>query len=239
VVAGRAGRLTMTARYAIYYAPEADAPLWRLASHWLGRDAATGADLKQPVFPVLADLDFASLTADPRHYGFHATLKAPFTLAEDRIEAELIVAAEHFAAERSAFTAPISPRALGSFLAFQIDGPCQGMAALEADCVRSFEPFRADLSEQDLERRRRAPLTPMQDAQLVAWGYPYVFDDFRFHMTLTGAIADEGVRGRVLAAALEYFADIPPENRFGSISLFRQPDRASPFTILGNFAFGA
>ncbi len=227
----------MAARYAIYYAPDAASVLWQRASQWLGRDAASGEALLQPRFAALADLDFAALTADPRHYGFHATLKAPFALAEGMTEVGLIAAAEDFARTRTAFSTTIRPRALGPFLAFQIDGACPEMGALESDCVRVFEPFRAPLTEADLERRRRAPLTPQQDAQLVAWGYPYVFSDFRFHMTLTGAIADEAVRARVLAAAEDYFADVPDEHIFGSISVFRQADRGSAFGIIGRFGF--
>jgi putative phosphonate metabolism protein len=229
----------MTARYALYHAPAADTLLWQRASQWLGRDAVSGEDVVQPRFAALADLDFASLTADPRLYGFHATLKAPFALAQGMTEAGLIAAAADFARPRAAFSATIQPRALGPFLAFQIEGDSPAMAALAADCVRDFEPFRAPLIDADLARRRRAPLTPRQDAQLAEWGYPYVFEDFRFHMTLTGAIADAAMRVRVLAAAEDYFAEISPEQMFDSISLFRQPDRASPFTILERFVFGA
>ncbi len=227
----------MAARYAIYYAPEAESLLWQRASQWLGRDAASGEALLQPQFETLADLDFAALTADPRHYGFHATLKAPFMLAEGMAEAELIAAVEAFARTRTAFSAAIRLRALGPFLAFQIEGACPEMGGLESDCVRAFEPFRAPLTEADLKRRRRAPLTPLQDAQLVAWGYPYVFSDFRFHMTLTGAIADEAARARVLAAAADYFADVPNEHVFRSISVFRQADRASAFSVIARFGF--
>ncbi|MFZ4573588.1 MAG: DUF1045 domain-containing protein [Phycisphaerales bacterium] len=229
----------MAARYAIYFAPAAESMLWQRASQWLGRDAASGEDLLQPRFAALAVLDFASLTADPRQYGFHATLKAPFALAEGVTEAGLIAAATDFARARLAFSATIHPRALGPFLAFQIEGDCPAMAALAADCVRRFEPFRAPLDEADVARRRRAALTPRQDAQLAEWGYPYVFEDFRFHMTLTGAISDAAKRVRVLAAAQDYFAAIPPEQGVDSISLFRQPNRASAFSIIGRFAFGA
>lgn len=228
----------MSARYAIYYAPDRDSLLWQRASQWLGRDAATGEALLQPRFAALADIDFAALTADPRHYGFHATLKAPFALGEGTSEAELIAAAEAFPRGCTPFAAPIRPQALGPFLAFQIEGACPAMAALEGECVRAFDRFRAPLSEADLARRRRAPLTPRQDAQLVNWGYPYVFEDFRFHMTLTSAIADATDRQRVLVQALDYFVDIPALLVFSSISLFRQPDRASPFTVIGQFAFG-
>lgn len=228
----------MSARYAIYYAPEPTSSLWQLASKWLGRDAIAGGSLTQPQFPALADLDFAEITADPRHYGFHATLKAPFALLPGRTEAELMDAAGAFAAARAAFQADISPQALGPFLAFRIAGTSADMEALHADCVRAFEPFRAPLSTADLARRRRAKLTPLQDAHLVNWGYPYIFESFRFHMTLTGSIADDAIKARVLATAQAYFADVPASHNFGSVSLFRQENRDSPFTIIEHFPFG-
>jgi hypothetical protein len=42
------------------------------------------------------------------------------------------------------------------------------------------------LSEAQLARRREGGLTPAQDALLLRWGYPYVMEEFRFHITLTG-----------------------------------------------------
>jgi hypothetical protein len=227
----------MAARYAIYYAPPANSLLWQLASTWLGRDATGDEPVPQPRFAELSDIDFAAVTADPRHYGFHATLKAPFTLAPSRSETDLIDAAAAFAAERSVFRGDIVPQALGRFLAFGIKGASSDMDTLHAHCVRAFEPFRAPLSDADLARRRRAGLTLLQDEHLIEWGYPYVFESFRFHMTLTAGIDDEATKARVLAVAQEYFADVPVSHEFGSISLFRQVDRMSAFTIIGRFPF--
>jgi putative phosphonate metabolism protein len=229
----------MAARYAIYYAPAATSRLWQLASTWLGRDARNGEPLAQPQFPTLSDIDFAAITADPRHYGFHATLKAPFVLASGRSEAELMDAASAFAAERTAFRADIAPQALGRFLAFRIKGPSSDMDTLHAECVRAFEPFRAPLSDADLARRRRANLTALQDEHLVQWGYPYVFESFRFHMTLTAGIDDDVLRERILTVAQAYFADVPVAHEFGSISLFKQVDRDSLFTIIARFEFAS
>lgn len=229
----------MTPRYAIYYAPPADSDLWRMASAWLGRDAATGAEVARPVPAGLEDLDLAALTADPRHYGFHATLKAPFELAPGCTEAQLLIAAANFAAGLSAFEATIAPAALGRFLAFRLQDSEAEMAALHEACVRTFEPFRAALTERDLTRRRKAPLTPAQDAKLVQWGYPYVFDDFRFHMTLTGAIADDALRARVLAALQAHFVDVSGPHRFDGVAVFRQPERDAPFDIVERFGFRA
>jgi putative phosphonate metabolism protein len=229
----------MSARYAIYYAPTAASRLWRKASAWLGRDSHAGRVVARPPVADLADLDLDALTADPRHYGFHATLKAPFELAAHHAEEDLLAFAMRFARRQAPFEAPIAPAALGRFLAFRIDGPSPQMEALHAACVREFDPFRAPLSATDIERRRKAPLSAEQDARLLEWGYPYVFEDFRFHMTLTGAIRDDALRGRVLSALQAHFAAECGPHRFDGVAIFRQDDRDAPFDILQRFAFRA
>jgi putative phosphonate metabolism protein len=229
----------MSPRYAIYYAPPAATPLWRKASAWLGRDAYTGETLTRPVLPGLDDLDLEALTADPRGYGFHATLKAPFELAADVSEADLLAMAEQVAAARGAFEVGIAPAALGRFLAFQLQSPSVDMKLLHAACVREFDAFRAPLSDADLARRRKAPLTPEQDARLVEWGYPYVFEDFRFHMTLTNSIREDELRARILAALQDHFAAEAGRHRFDGLAVFKQTDRAAPFDILQRFDFRA
>ncbi|MFN3524316.1 MAG: DUF1045 domain-containing protein [Phenylobacterium sp.] len=229
----------MTARYAIYYAPPKDSALTAMASAWLGRDAWSGEALARPALPGLEGLDLDALTADPRGYGFHATLKAPFELAEGVAEAELLDFAGVFAARQAPFTAAVAPAALGRFLAFRLQAPAPQMDALHGACVRDFDPFRAPLSDYDLARRRKAPLTPEQDSRLISWGYPYIFEDFRFHMTLTGAIRDADVAERVLAALQTHFAPVSGDHRFDGVAVFKQADRAAPFHILERFAFTA
>ncbi|HQT54801.1 MAG TPA: DUF1045 domain-containing protein, partial [Phenylobacterium sp.] len=108
----------MTARYAIYYAPRAGTRLWDKASAWLGADAYTGAAPSRRPLPGLDALDLDALTQDPRGYGFHGTLKAPFELAPGRGEAELLAAVGRRAADLAPFEVPIAPAALGRFLAF-------------------------------------------------------------------------------------------------------------------------
>src|SRR6516165_8839808 len=73
-------------RFAIYYTPPADHPLTTAVALWLGRDAFTGRP--QPT-PPDATVDVGTITAEPRRYGFHATMKAPFRLPRDRGLAEL------------------------------------------------------------------------------------------------------------------------------------------------------
>lgn len=228
----------MTARYGIYFAPRADTTLWAKASAWLGRDADSGRTVDRPILPGLDGLDLDATTADPRGYGFHATLKAPFELAAGSMEDELLAEASRLSARVVPFVAHIAPAALGPFLAFQMPVESPEMQALHAVCVCAFDAFRAPLTESDIARGRKAGLTPEQDARLLAWGYPYVYEDFRFHMTLTGRIRDEAVRTLVLAALQNHFA---PETRltpFDGLAVFKQLDRASPFTIMARFGFG-
>jgi putative phosphonate metabolism protein len=229
----------MTARYAIYYAPPAATPLWDKASAWLGRDAYADRACERPAFPSLSDLDLDALTTDPRGYGFHATLKAPFELASARSETELLAAVRGFAAGRSPFEAAIAPAALGRFLAFQLQDACPQMDALHAACVRELDAFRQPLSDFDLARRRKARLTPQQDERLIAWGYPYVFDEFRFHMTLTGQIRDDGERERVLEVLRRHFAAETGAHRFDGVTVFKQTTRDQPFVILERAAFAS
>jgi len=229
----------MSPRYAIYYAPPRDGGLSRRAAAWLGRDAWTGEAVPRTPPPILSDLDLDGLTADPRGYGFHATIRAPFELSTARGETELLAAAERFAGGLKAFRAPMAPASLGRFLAFRLTADSPEMAAFHAASLEAFEPFRAPLSDFDLARRRKASLTPVQDARLVRWGYPYVLEDFRFHMTLTGSIADDAVRGRLLEALTDIFAEDIGDHLFDGVAVFRQSDRSAPFTILERFAFGA
>jgi putative phosphonate metabolism protein len=228
----------MSARYAVYYAPAADDPLARRAAAWLGRDAFSGEARERPALAGLEGLDLEALTASPRAYGFHATLKAPFELAPDRSEAELVAFGEAFAAGQEPFTAPLAVASLGRFHALRLAEDSPGMHALHAACVRDFDPFRAPLSDFDLSRRRKAPLSAEQDERLVAWGYPYVFDDFRFHMTLTDAVRDPDTAERLQRALRGHFADLEGPHRFDSVALFKQDDRDAPFHVLARFGFG-
>ena len=93
---------------------------------------------------------------------------------------------------------------LGSFLALTPTMPEAELSAFAGLCVRAFEPFRAPLSDTDIERRRKSGLTPKQDGYLTGWGYPYIFDEFRFHMTLSNKLEDEA-QAAVLKDAAETF----------------------------------
>jgi putative phosphonate metabolism protein len=219
-------------RYALYFAPGFDAELHRLANDWLGRDAKTGAALAQPEVEGFSVEDFSALTDEPRRYGFHATLKAPFELAEGRTESELVAAFLEFAQTRPAFTLPkVVLGQLGSFFALVPQERNETLQDLAIACVEQFEPFRAPLSETDFLRRKPEKLTPTERYNLETWGYPYVFEQFQFHMTLTGQVLEE-LRPAMQKAAQSHFSGILDRPlSIDHLALFAEEERGAPFKI--------
>lgn len=228
----------MAPRYAVYFAPSAGGALWRFGSAWLGRDAETGAYPARPPAEGFAPQRLDELTAEPRRYGFHGTLKPPMALAPGRSEADLLAACAGFAASRTAFEAP-PPRlaALGRFLALVPSAPSPELDALAADCVRAFDALRAPLTARELDRRRASGLSDRQDRHLRDWGYPYVMEEFRFHMTLTGGLdAAERERLAVILERLTAPLSVEPLP-VDAVALFVQREHGAPFRILARFPF--
>jgi putative phosphonate metabolism protein len=228
-------------RYAVYYAPPAESALWRLAQTWLGRDCETGEPLLQPHLDGWSAAGVAAATASPRHYGFHATLKAPFRLAPGTSLAELRERLAAFAARRQPFDSPpLNISGIGSFIALTLSAPSPAMQALADAAVQELDVLRAPLTADGIERRLKSGLTPRQEALLRRWGYPYVLEEFRFHMTLTGAIEVTERRQhlqRQLAALFRPVLAEPVPVR--EICLYSQVGKDQPFRLAERFALGA
>jgi len=225
-------------RYAIYYAPAPGSVLDRFGATMLGYDAHQGIDLPFP--DGIAVPDWNELTQDPRKYGFHATLKAPMAMAPDRREDELVAACAAFAAKPRAVPA-IKPvvDTIEGFVAIIPASPSAALENFAADCVREFDAFRAPLTEEDRARRNPSDLTPRQRDYLGRWGYPYVFEEFRFHMTLTGRL-DATRRGPIVAMLQQRFRDTGLcELAIDQIALFRQSGANARFQIIGQWPLTA
>jgi len=219
-------------RYAIYYAPPPDSLLHELGSRWLGRDAWTGKPVDQPNV-----LGIGRLTMEPSRYGFHGTLKAPFRLRDDKTPEALAQAVAALAASETPFGLRIKAGSIGGFLALVPAEPSPALMALAARCVRELDEFRAPASEEELRRRRQASLTPAQDQYLERWGYPYVMDEFRFHMTLTERL-DPPDQQRLAAAAAAHFAPaLQGPVMMAGISLFVEAAPGAPFLATGCMPF--
>ena len=225
-------------RYAIYHAAARGGKLDRFGAHLLGYDAWTGEELPLPDGVAQAMPEWRDLTQDPRKYGFHATLKAPMALAHGKTEAELLAACECFAETPRPIPiiAPIV-NSISGFIAVVAAERSAELERLAADCVSAFDSFRAPLTPADRARRNPEKLTARQREYLDRWGYPYVMEEFRFHMTLTGRLGSER-RAPVLTMLRERFAAIGLTSvAIDGIALCRQDDAASRFRIIGHWQF--
>ncbi len=227
-------------RYAVYYAPRPGEGVAVTASQWLGRDPETGQTRTLRPVPGIAMDRLIEITADPRLYGFHGTLKAPIALIDGASERDFLDAVGRFAASDRTFAIPALELAeISGFLALVPAARCAELQDLADRCVVEFDEFRRPADEPELARRRGGGLTPRQDELLMRWGYPYVLEQWRFHLTLTARLPDAGERGAMAALLRQRFAgftDRPlPVN---DLCVFRQSAPGRPFSVLARFRLG-
>ena len=212
-------------RVAVYYTPAPDSPLARLGADWLGRDAFTGTAIRP------ADAARHPLVAEPARYGFHATLRAPF---RPKPGVDLAALTDRLGALCAGREAPAIDRLvlarLGDFFALVPAVPKPGIAALETEVLQAFEPHRAPLAPDEVARRRPERLTERQRLSLDRWGYPFVRDDFRFHMTLTGPVP--GPAEALRADLARHFAAVLDRPLpLDGLGLFVEPAPGAPFRV--------
>jgi putative phosphonate metabolism protein len=226
-------------RFAAYLAPAPDSTWWKAGSSWLGRDAATNDVLSQPLIPGVSMSMQQRVTAAPRRYGWHATLRAPFALAHDADAVMLRGRLSALCRERRPFSLPLRVALLGDFLALVPDGDTRDIDALARSCVSHLHALAAPLSDAELARRRASGLTPDEDKLLVRWGYPYVMEQFRLHFSLTGPLRDVApdTIDALKAAAEQWFAPVPPL-RVDAVSLFVEPAPGADFIFTDRMDLG-
>ncbi len=226
----------MPERFAIYYAPAVEHPLWMKASQWLGRDPLSGAVIDGPLIGVSREMLF-DRSVSARRYGFHATIKAPMTLAAGKSRAELEDAL-------AAFAATIQPVAIGRLKLSLIDGflalipahQTQELTDFAAVVVEQFEPFRTMPSAAERERRLKGGHLSARQIELMdRFGYPYVFEEFQLHMTLTDRLPETEHEAYTHAAATHFGPLAEAETMLDRLVLFHEPEPGAPFMRLGDF----
>ena len=223
-----------TMRFAIYYAPENNSLLHQLGSQWLGRDAFTGRSLEQPGHGLLD-----GKTKAATRYGFHATLKAPFRLREGKAQ-------HHVLQDARILATLLVPAQIERLVVGEIDGfvallpqqPSDEVDALAAKSVRCFDHFRQPPEAAELARRHEAGLTSRQSHFLAEWGYPFVFEEFRFHMTLSEKLYGED-RQSIKALAEQHFAAINGMAlTLDNITVFVETEVGGNFNVLEQLSIG-
>jgi putative phosphonate metabolism protein len=219
------------ARFAVYYAPSYESAWWRMGSAWLGRDAQSGVTCVPPQPPGL-QRPLTELTEAPRRYGWHGTLVAPFRPARGVTQHDVLAVTREWALTQSSFSLPVEAATLGDFVALR-PADQQGDAEIRAiagSALQTLDGLRAHPSAADLARRLAAPLSERQRKLLLEWGYPYVFDEFRFHMTLSNSLADPNERAVLVAWWQRQTRALGPLS-VDHAALFVEPSPGEPFVL--------
>ena len=232
-------------RYAIYFVPAAATKLYRYGSSILGYDCYSGDAIDLPEeFGQESDkaaVNWRELSAAPRPYGFHATLKAPFYLSPACTERQLVNALQNFAGLGHAVHsfAP-TVRLINGFFAVVPLKSEASLDSLAASCTTIFDAYRAPMSPRDRARHIALGLNQNQIQNLDRWGFPYVLAEFKFHMTLTGQVP---VRRRkaVLGTLLDGLHHTQVERTIlvDRLALLKQPAPDVSFRVVGESALKA
>ncbi len=230
-------------RYALYLTPPLGGDIWRFGCDVLGRDASTGLDLEGFAPEGHSPETWRALTAEPRRYGFHATLVAPFRLRADLDVDDLVESVTAFARKSDPFEAgalqvsKLATASGGGFVALKPIGPARELRAFEEKAVRKLDALRAPLTGAERAKREAGRLTPLQRYYLDLWGYPYVLSEFRPHFTLTSGLDD--VKPVEKALRWDFQMRVAsPVLRIDALTLFGERASDGQFEILQEFPLG-
>jgi len=217
-------------RWAVYYSPPKGSLLWEIGCRWIGRDAESGRKYEAPI--GIDPTMWKTVTAIPAVYGLHATLKPPMAITDGIDSEALLLAVKELAQATPQFsTPPLALAWLDDFLILKPRCECARLSMLAASCVKELDRFRKP-------QTRQVPKTATARQKILnrRWGYPFVLDEFRFHITLTSKLTAEQ-RSVVKYAANEFFKPVltnkplPVDN----ICVFHQPEEGQDFYIKARF----
>ncbi|MDR2455433.1 MAG: DUF1045 domain-containing protein [Deltaproteobacteria bacterium] len=214
----------MTVRYAVYHAPSIETELHRLGRLVLGRS--------------LWDPKAGPSAPKASIYGFHATLVAPFrTLSSKGALLETLNdAASKLKPVRidKLALAGLPPGFPAIVPLFQ---PPE-LSELEASLVTAMNKHRRPPAPGEAARRG---LLSARQAQLnQKWGYPFVFEEFRYHLTLGDLCGDQASLEKRLAHLSELFDEslLSQGLTIDKLQLCLQEEASSPFRAVSEVRIG-
>jgi len=217
-------------RYAVFWAPEPESRLARFGERWFSAPRETAATLG------LVGDDVEAAIAEPKRYGLHATMLAPFRLQQDKSLQALMVQLEGFASARS--SVPLNPLRLdriGSFLALVTTAREASIRSLHIQCMFALDSFRGPANAEEQHHRQSGTGESNQKLLLAQWGYAHVLHLFRFHVTLTGRLGDAAAAGFSTALAGEIEALNAEPLALDALCLFGDPGSGRPFELIRRF----
>ncbi|MHA7357621.1 DUF1045 domain-containing protein, partial [Burkholderia pseudomallei] len=111
------------------------------------------------------------------------------------------------------------------------------LRALAARALRALAPLRRPPADAERAKRAAAPLSERQRALLAEWGYPYVLDEYRFHMTLSDPLDDPAERAALIdwwKAAAAALGPLPVDHA----AIFVEARPGTPFMLWKRLPFG-
>jgi len=171
----------------------------------------------------------AQATRKASRYGFHATLKAPMPIRKPL--AEMINAVKASLSTVAPFSLPPLRLTLeDGFVALRLGTPCPRLVDLADRCVQDLDDFRVPHTAAAEEQiRASSDLTPQNLANLKRWGYPYVFSEWVFHMTLSDQQPDD----HIFRMACDFFAESAARpRRISAVGIFVEPEPQQDFILI-------
>ncbi|MDR1656170.1 MAG: DUF1045 domain-containing protein [Deltaproteobacteria bacterium] len=213
----------MSTRYAVYYVPKKDSLLYSLGRDTLGYCIYEGLKYSSPN-PV---------QVKAAKYGFHGTIVAPF---RTNLSAQVLAGTLSWAALR---LSPVNLTGLkamalpNGFPALALVDPNPELSKIESSLVRLLTPLRLPLNLIEIQSRGQLP--PKQLEYALQWGYPWVFEYFRFHLTL-GDVEDQPMLSeRVCRLSKVFTPELLAGEVLDQLSLCVQPSPHDSFKVLATF----
>lgn len=207
-------------RYAIYFCPATGSPLAEFGRVWLAQ-APHAIDV-----PGIPSGRMQTLLANVRRYGWHATIRAPFALdagiAYEDLRDAVIALAQRF----PTLTLPLQLERLAGFLALRPSGDSAAIDQLAAACLHALEPLRAPLAEEVFCKHADG-FDAVELGLLEQYGYPYVLDRYRFHMSLSAPATE--VEEQILRDELARHAATWSIARADALSICREAAPGADF----------
>jgi hypothetical protein len=227
-------------RYAICFAPEQGSALEALACEWLARDKSGAfVDKRVDVRGMTSDR-LTTLIKGPRNYGMHGTLKPSFELRPHATEGALLEVARLLAKSCSPIELPVLELGeIGYIVSLVPESSSAALEDLASQCVRAFDGFRQPLTAEQEQSFKRNRLTVHQRQMLEHWGYPYVMEEFDFHLSLTDPVIDDGERAAIMMAVEAIAAPVLHKPLImRELAVFAQKGANNPMSIIARFPFG-
>ena len=221
-------------RYAIYFAPSETSKIGQFGRLLLKRTAKKMVDEG-----MLTDLPkelHRKIIKTPQHYGFHGTLKAPFELHPDYNLYHLDTTLIKFCSSFPDFSIKsLKLQIIAEFIALVPNGEVERLYQLHRKLTEEFNYLCGPLSDFDRDRFLARGLTNGQKKYLCRYGYPFILDSFKFHLTLTSSLT-ENEQTTCLELLDNMIVDFKDERlSVDRVCLFKQETRKSPFFMVKEY----